>query len=156
VRIDLIAAGVKPPAWVREAFAEYQKRIGGGFHLELVEVAPAKRTKSGNVAACQAEEWERIQRHIAVDAEVVALEVGGHSWSTAILSRKLQDWRDRVGRVQMIIGGPDGLDPACLAAARVRWSLSALTFPHMLVRVMVAEQLYRAISMLHKHPYHRG
>ena len=147
---------MKPPAWVREGFGEYQKRIGGGFRLDLIEIAPAKRSKTTNVAACMADEWERMQRHLANDAEVVALDVGGGSWSTEALASRLHGWQGRVGRLQMIIGGPDGLDPGCLAAASTRWSLSALTFPHMLVRIMAAEQIYRAISVLQNHPYHRA
>lgn len=156
MRIELIAAGVKPPAWVKEGFAEYQKRLGGGFRLELIEIAPARRGKTTNVAACRADEWERMQRHLASDAQVVALDLGGESWSTEALARQLGAWQGRVGRTQMIVGGPDGLDPDCLATASTRWSLSPLTFPHMLVRVMVAEQIYRAVSVLQNHPYHRA
>ena len=156
MRIDLIAAGVKPPDWVRSGFAEYQKRISGAFRLELTEIAPAKRGKSGNVAAYRADEWGRMRRHLEPDAHVVALDVGGQPWSTEGFSEQLRSWQSRVGRTQMIVGGPDGLDQECLSSVNERWSLSPLTFPHFLVRLLVAEQVYRAVSLLQNHPYHRA
>mgnify|MGYP001176183388 FL=1 len=156
MRIDLIAAGVKPPAWVKDGFAEYSKRVGGGFSLELTEVAPAKRAKSGNVAAYRADEWRRMQSHLMPDVHVVALDVGGQPWSTEGFAQQLENWQTRVGRAQLLVGGPDGLDPECLASVNARWSLSPLTFPHFLVRILVAEQVYRAVSLLQNHPYHRA
>lgn len=97
-----------------------------------------------------------MQRVIPAAACVVALDAGGQRWSTEEFARRLQGWQDEHGRVSMVIGGPDGLDAACLERADIVWSLSDLTFPHFLVRVLVAEQLYRGISLLANHPYHRA
>lgn len=143
MRVRLIAAGTRMPRWVDEGYAEYARRLSGGLRLELVEIPLAKQ-------------HERMRAAIGARDFVVALEVGGRAMSTAELARWLaarkQDGRD----LALLVGGPDGLDPEFSARAELRWSLSPLTWPHGLVRVMVAEQLYRAHSLLAGHPYHRA
>ncbi len=139
MRVRLIAAGTRLPDWVNEGYAEYARRLVG-FRLELVEVP----------------EPQRMQKLIGPRDYVVALEVTGRAMTTAELARWLES-RLAGGRdLAFMIGGPDGLTPELLERADFRWSLSPLTWPHGLARIMVAEQLYRAQSMLKGHPYHRG
>lgn len=156
MRIHLISVGRRMPGWVEEGYAEYAKRLPPECSLHLVEVDLPHRGKSTTPAQAREDECRRIRKAIPKGAAVVVLDGGGDGWSTETLARRLADWladgRDRA----LVIGGPDGLAPECLALAAQRWSLSALTFPHPLVRVIVAEQLYRAWSLLQGHPYHRG
>lgn len=152
----LVAAGTKLPAWVDEGFAEYAGRLGPGIRLELTEIALPRRGRNADVARLRAEEGRRMLACVDRRAFVVALEVTGRALSTerlaAWLATRLADGRE----VALLVGGPDGLDDACRQRADFSWSLSPLTFPHGLVRVMVAEQLYRAHSLLQGHPYHRA
>ena len=155
MRVRLVAAGTRLPAWIGAGFAEYQRRLPPETPLELVEVAVARGTAQGAAARAVRAEGERMLAALPARAWVVALDVGGRALDTPGLARwwagRLRDGRD----VAFLIGGPDGLAPECLARADERLSLSALTFPHGLVRVLLAEQLYRAISLLKGHPYHR-
>jgi 23S rRNA (pseudouridine1915-N3)-methyltransferase len=155
VRVRLVAAGTRLPAWIGAGFAEYQRRLPKETPLELVEVAVARGTAQGAAVRAVKGEGERMLAALPARAWVVALDVGGRAIDTDGLARwwagRLRDGRD----VAFLIGGPDGLAPACLARADERLSLSPLTFPHGLVRVLLAEQLYRAISLLKGHPYHR-
>lgn len=155
MRVRLVAAGTRLPAWIGAGFAEYQRRLPKETPLELVEVAVARGTAQGAAVRAVKGEGERMLAALPARAWVVALDVGGRAIDTDGLARwwagRLRDGRD----VAFLIGGPDGLAPACLARADERLSLSPLTFPHGLVRVLLAEQLYRAISLLKGHPYHR-
>jgi len=155
LNIELLAAGTKPPKWMQEGVFEYLKRMPRECRLEIREIAIAKRVKSGSVERFKEEEEKRIRQHIKKGARIVSLDVGGAMMSTEELSHKLKRWMGEHGRVQMLIGGPDGLSRGCLDMADESWSLSRLTFPHFLVRVLVAEQLYRAWSLLNNHPYHK-
>ncbi len=156
MRVLLVAAGTRMPAWVDAGYADYAGRIGPELRLELTEIAVTRRGRNADVARARAEEGRRMLAALDPRMFVVALDVGGRELDTAGLADWLQA-RMRDGRdIALLIGGPDGLDPACVARADFRWSLSALTFPHGLVRVMVAEQLYRAQSLLKGHPYHRA
>lgn len=152
----LIAAGTKMPGWVTGGFEEYAARLGSGLRLEITEIALPRRGRNADVARLRAEEGRRMLASVDRRSYVVALQVSGRALDTAQLaawlSARLADGRD----VALLIGGPDGLDPACLERADATWSLSRLTFPHGLVRVLVAEQLYRAHSLLRGHPYHRA
>jgi 23S rRNA (pseudouridine1915-N3)-methyltransferase len=123
--------------------------------MELVEIAPASR-KGWSAERIRAEEGDRILARIAPGDQVIALDVRGGPCSTEELARKLDNWRMQGGDVSFLIGGADGLDQRCLSRAGASISLSAMTFPHQLVRVMLAEQLYRAWTVLHGHPYHRA
>lgn len=155
MKIRLIAVGQRPPAWVAEGFSEYVRRLPREMPLALVEVPPAARR---NLPAERARrlEAERLLGQVSERDRVIALDVKGRTWSTETLARKLDDWRMEGNDLAFLIGGADGLDERCLSRADERLSLSALTFPHALVRVIVAEQLYRAWTVLTGHPYHRA
>jgi len=146
MRIRLLSIGNKPPAWLKAGFEEYAKRMPASCQLELIEI-PAER----NTAKADA----KLLASIHPDHHVVALDIKGKSWSTEELSTQLSSWLQQGRNMDLLIGGADGLSKACLEKASQKWSLSPLTFPHLLVRVIVAEQLYRAHSILQKHPYHR-
>ncbi|MGN8160280.1 23S rRNA (pseudouridine(1915)-N(3))-methyltransferase RlmH [Salinisphaera sp. RV14] len=156
MRIRLIAVGRRMPKWVAMAYEDYARRLPRECRLELVEIPLAKRHEGGDTARAIAAEDQRMAKAIGRDTDVVALTVDGKPWSTEGLATDLKTWmgdgRDRA----LLVGGPDGLGPASLAAADSRRSLSALTLPHPLVRVIVAEQLFRAHSILIGHPYHRA
>jgi 23S rRNA (pseudouridine1915-N3)-methyltransferase len=143
MRIRLIAAGTRLPAWIDAGVAEYARRFSRGLRFELVEIPLAR-------------EAERMRAVLRDGDYLVALEVTGRSLTTAALAEWLSA-RMAGGRdIALLVGGPDGLDPALSKAADFRWSLSPLTWPHGLVRILVAEQLYRAHSLLQGHPYHRA
>jgi 23S rRNA (pseudouridine1915-N3)-methyltransferase len=143
------------PGWVGEGYAEYAKRMPRECELRLKEIALGPRGKHFDIARAIAEEGEKMQAAIPAGDRVVALDLSGKEWSTPQLSEALARWLAGGRDVSLLVGGPDGLAPPCLARADERWRLSALTFPHPLVRVILAEQLYRAWSLLHNHPYHR-
>jgi 23S rRNA (pseudouridine1915-N3)-methyltransferase len=155
MQIHLIAAGTRMPEWVTAGYEEYAKRLPRECELVLREIVPAQRGKSGHEARWIEEEGERILASLARDDFVVALEVGGKPWSTPQLAGQLAGWMQAGRRVALLVGGPDGLAEACRKRADQLWSLSPLTLPHPLVRIVVAEQIYRAWSILRNHPYHR-
>ncbi|MBA3563434.1 MAG: 23S rRNA (pseudouridine(1915)-N(3))-methyltransferase RlmH [Gammaproteobacteria bacterium] len=155
MRIRLIAAGSRMPAWVEEGFREYAKRLPRELELELSEIRLGHRGKSADRVRARADESARMLAD-AGTARIVALDVGGVLLDTARLAVELDRWRNGGRDVALLIGGPDGLAPECLDRAGLRWSLSPLTLPHGLVRIVVAEQLYRASSILQGHPYHRA
>jgi 23S rRNA (pseudouridine1915-N3)-methyltransferase len=155
VRIHLVAIGHKPPAWVAAGWEAFARRLPRDCALQLVELAAGRRGPKADLARALREEGDRMLAAIPAGARVVALDVAGSGWDTPELARRLERWRGGGREVALLVGGPEGLDPRCLARADERWSLSPLTFPHMLVRVIVAEQLYRAWTLLGGHPYHR-
>ena len=155
MRIHLIAVGRRMPDWVNAGFEEYRKRMPPECRLELVEIAAGQRGKGADLARLQREEGEKMLAAIPRGTEVVALDAGGKRVDTEGLSRWLEGWLAGGRDVALLVGGPEGLAPACLERADRRWSLSPLTFPHPLVRILVAEQLYRAVSIVKGHPYHR-
>jgi 23S rRNA (pseudouridine1915-N3)-methyltransferase len=155
MRMRLLAAGTRMPAWVDAGFADYAGRLRGDYRLELTEIPLAARG-SGDVRRAVEAEGCRMRAAAGERAHVVALQVGGQSLSTGQLARWLEE-RAREGEAPVFcIGGPDGLAPEIDALARLRWSLSALTLPHGLARVVVAEALYRAVSVIKGLPYHRA
>ena len=144
------------PAWVEQGYQEYARRLGGDCRLELVEIPLGLRTRRSSVDQAKKDEGERMLGKVSAGDRVIALEVTGKALDTRGLAKCLEDWR-RDGRdVTLLIGGPDGLSAACLQKAEFKLSLSALTLPHGMVRVLLAEQIYRAWSLLHNHPYHRA
>jgi len=143
------------PAWVTKGYEEYARRLPPECRLQLVEIAPGARTKGADLARSVRDEGERMQAAIPKDALVVALDVGGVQWATETLSQQLEQWFGGGRDIALLVGGPDGLSEACRKRADQTWSLSRLTLPHPLVRIVLAEQIYRAWSILKKHPYHR-
>jgi 23S rRNA (pseudouridine1915-N3)-methyltransferase len=156
VRLLIVAVGEKPPAWVREGYADYARRLPRPYTPELIEIALGHRGKGADVARAIADEGARVLAALPRQALVVALDERGASWSSVDLSRRLGQWSQEGRDVAFVIGGPDGHAPAVRERAALVWSLSALTLPHGLVRVLLAEQCYRAWSLLQNHPYHRA
>lgn len=143
------------PAWVEAGYTEYAKRLSGDWRLQLIEIEASKRTKNSAIDKILMEEGYRLLAAIPKNARIVALDIQGKAWSTLTLAEHLKTWQMDGRPVSFLIGGPEGLAEQCLARADYRWSLSPLTFPHPLVRILIAEQLYRAKSLLCRHPYHR-
>ncbi|MCB1758451.1 MAG: 23S rRNA (pseudouridine(1915)-N(3))-methyltransferase RlmH [Gammaproteobacteria bacterium] len=156
MQIELISVGNRMPDWVQQGYREYARRISGECTLQLVEIAPGRRGKRADIARALEEEGERMLRAIPRDCLVIALEVGGKRWSTEQLATQMSHWMAAGRGVALLVGGPDGLAESCRQRADLHWSLSPLTLPHPLVRVVLAEQLYRALSLLRNHPYHRA
>lgn len=144
------------PSWVDEGYREYAERLPGELRLELRELPLARRSRKDSPASMMREEAVQIRKAIPAGARTVALEVKGRTWSTEDFSGQLERWLGEGRDVALLIGGPDGLDKELSASCDDRWSLSPLTLPHPLVRVVVAEQVYRAWSLLRGHPYHRS
>ena len=155
MKIELIAAGTKPPRWIHEGFETYQKRIKGDCQLTLKEFSIAKRHKSGAIAQYHQEEERLIRDQLQPRALMVALDKSGRSFSTETLAASMASWMQEYPVVQCLIGGPDGLAPQLINDAGLTLSFSPMTFPHFLMRVLFAEQLYRAWSVVHMHPYHK-
>jgi 23S rRNA (pseudouridine1915-N3)-methyltransferase len=144
------------PGWVEAAYAEYAKRLPGECALHLVEIEPGHRSKGANLEQARREEGERLLKALPKGALAIALDERGEAWDTAHLAAELAGWLGGGRDPALMVGGADGLAPECLQRAEQRWSLSALTFPHSLVRVILAEQIYRAWSLVKGHPYHRA
>lgn len=141
--------------WVNQGYQEYAKRLPPECRLHLVEIPAGKRGKNADLERIVHQEGERMLNAIPEQSHVIALDVKGKAWSTAQLSQQLDQWLPAGRDVSLLVGGPEGLATACLERAQQAWSLSTLTLPHPLVRIVVAEQLYRAWSILKGHPYHR-
>ena len=156
MNIHLIAVGEKMPRWVSEGYQEYAKRLPNECALKLIEIAPGKRGKNADIARAMRDEGERMLAAIPKNAWVVALEVDGKAWSTEALAEQLDGWMNQGSDIALLVGGPEGLAPEAKALAKQQWSLSPLTLPHPLARVLLSEQIYRAWSMLRNHPYHRA
>ena len=154
MRAFLIAVGDRMPSWVQEGCAEYVKRLSRDLPLQLVEVS--HRSRNRDAARAMADEAAAMTAAIPRNAHVIALDGRGSPWSSEELASQLAGWRMLGKDIAFLIGGPDGLAAALLERADQRWSLGPATLPHPLVRIVVAEQLYRAVSQLGNHPYHRG
>src|SRR5262245_31701241 len=156
MRLRLLAVGTRMPGWVEAGIADYVRRLGPELRVQVEELALGKRNAGSDTARAIADEGRRMMIAIHPDEFVVALEVSGKAFSSEELSKwlgqRLQDGRD----ITLLVGGPDGLAGECRKRADLHWSLSPLTLPHALVRIVIVEQLYRALSILKGHPYHRG
>ncbi|OGT26768.1 MAG: 23S rRNA (pseudouridine(1915)-N(3))-methyltransferase RlmH [Gammaproteobacteria bacterium RIFCSPLOWO2_02_FULL_42_14] len=155
MKIQLIAIGKNMPPWVVAGFLEYSHRLPKDYALQLVEITPEKRSKKCDVQKILQIEAEKIIASLPKNTLCIALDRLGKTIDTETLAKKLQAWHDTQENVSLVIGGPEGLAKTVLDQAQVICSLSALTLPHPLVRVLVAEQIYRAWSMINHHPYHR-
>lgn len=156
MRIRLVAIGTRMRAWVNEGYQEYARRMPRECSLELVEITAVRRSRGAPAAPAVAQEGKRMLAAIPAADRAIALDVGGRGWSTQELARQLGQWLADGRGLSLMVGGADGLAEACLQRAEQRWSLSPLTLPHPLVRIVVAEQLYRAWSLIAGHPYHRA
>ncbi len=155
MRISIITIGSKMPGWVSQGVEEYGKRMPRELRVEWKELPLAHRGKSSNAGQLKEKEGEQILKAIPAGDRVIALDVRGKSQSTEGLAKQLSEWQMSGDNYSLLIGGPDGLSEACLDRAERRWSLSELTLPHPLVRILLAEQLYRAWTITVNHPYHR-
>lgn len=143
------------PAWVQQGYDEYARRLPVDFSIELIEIPLGQRGKNADIARAIKREGDSMLAAIDKSDHVVALEVKGQPWTTEKLAQQAANWQMMGCNVALLIGGPDGLSDECRQKARQQWSLSPLTLPHPLVRVLLAEQLYRAWSINQNHPYHR-
>ncbi|WP_440223322.1 23S rRNA (pseudouridine(1915)-N(3))-methyltransferase RlmH [Dokdonella sp. MW10] len=156
MRTRLISVGERMPAWVGEGFAEYRKRLSRELPMDLVEIPLGNRGRTRDPVRATAEEGAAVLAALPKDAHVVALDGSGKPWSSEELAQQLAAWRMAGRDLALVIGGPDGHATEVLARSAQRWSLGPLTLPHMLVRLVVVEQLYRAATQLAGHPYHRA
>ena len=155
MRVRLIAVGTRPPGWVREACEDYLKRLSARLPVTVTELSPGKRAGAASPERAIAEEGARVLAALRDTDHAIALDERGTGLSTRELATWLKNRMQEGEDLAFVIGGPDGLAPAVLARAQLRLSLSRLTLPHALVRVLLLEQLYRAASLLANHPYHR-
>ncbi|MCC3255579.1 23S rRNA (pseudouridine(1915)-N(3))-methyltransferase RlmH [Xanthomonas campestris] len=156
MKCRLIATGERAPAWVAQGFAEYQKRLSHWMPLELVEIEPGLRGKGRDAQRAIDDEGRRVLAELPKNAHVVALDVPGRPLSSEQLAQRMEHWRGQGRDLAFLIGGPEGHAADVVKSANESWSIGPLTLPHMLVRLIVAEQLYRAAAMLANHPYHRA
>jgi 23S rRNA (pseudouridine1915-N3)-methyltransferase len=154
MKLRIVALGHKLPAWADSAFNDYARRMPREFSLELAEIKPEARNRGKSVMQMLAAESTRIAA-ATTGCHIVALDEHGDAWTTAKLAKQLRQWRDDAQAIAFVIGSADGLSPAVKRNATVILALSAMTLPHSLARVLLAEQLYRAASLLQGHPYHR-
>lgn len=156
MKARLIAVGERAPGWVAQGFAEYQKRLSHGLPLDLVEVEPGVRGKGRDTARAMSDEGTRVLAALPKNTHVVALDGRGKMHSSEQLAVRLEYWRSQGRDLTFLIGGPEGHAADVITRADEHWSLGPLTLPHMLVRLVLAEQLYRATALLSNHPYHRA
>lgn len=155
MRLNVVAIGQRMPAWVQEAWSEYARRLSRGVTLELREVPAIKRGRNADISSIREREGQALLAATPPDTHVLALDEGGKQWSTIELAEQMRQWMQTGTDLSFLVGGPDGLSPDCLKRASRCWSLGRLTLPHPLVRVILAEQLYRAWTVTQNHPYHR-
>jgi 23S rRNA (pseudouridine1915-N3)-methyltransferase len=155
MQITIAAVGTRLDPWIYEAFETYHARLPRHLKVSVEEVPLARRVASTRPGAAIAAEGEKLLKHVRPGALAIVLDEHGHEWSSAELAVEVGGWLRENREVAILIGGPDGLSAACHSRADRLWSLSRLTFPHALVRVLLVEQLYRACTILQGHPYHR-
>ena len=154
LKIELIAVGTRPPGWLQEGVEQYAIRIRREYQFLITEIKTAPRNNK-NVDLLKEHECKALLANVSSSAHVIAMDIEGKSWSTEQFAGKLGAWSEQESHLQFLIGGPNGLAKRCLEEASEIWSLSNLTFPHFLVRLLLAEQVYRALMLNSGHPYHK-
>ncbi|OUU79626.1 MAG: 23S rRNA (pseudouridine(1915)-N(3))-methyltransferase RlmH [Gammaproteobacteria bacterium TMED78] len=152
--IFIFSVSNRQPDWINDGFNNYVNRMKSSYLIKFLDIPMITRSKNMNPAVATKKEGELILKKIPISAFVVALDISGGAFSSELLAKKLISWSES-RTICFLIGGPEGLSKACLSRANERWSLSSLTFPHGLVRILVIESLYRAHSINIGHPYHR-
>jgi 23S rRNA (pseudouridine1915-N3)-methyltransferase len=155
MKIYLLAVGQRMPSWVEQGYKEYASRLSGNIQIELKEIPAAKRVRNSVIEKLKQDEGKRLLAAVPAGARIIVLDEHGQSHTTKKLAGKLEEWLHMSQDIAILIGGPDGLSEECMQQADQKWSLSAFTFPHPLVRIVLAEQVYRCWSLLNNHPYHR-
>ena len=155
MRLNIVAIGQSMPSWVTSGWTEYAKRFPRGFSMNLRELQAIKRSRNADIDSIRRREGEALLGAVPPSSYLVALDELGNQWSTVELSTHMTEWMKTSRNVTFLIGGPDGLSDTCRERADACWSLGKLTLPHALVRVVLAEQLYRAWTITQNHPYHR-
>jgi 23S rRNA (pseudouridine1915-N3)-methyltransferase len=155
MKIRILTITHKVPGWIKLGYEDYAKRLPATCALELIEIPAEKRGSQIDTKRLLTRESEKMLKAIHPNHRVIALSIDGALWSTETLAKHLANWLESGRNIDLLIGGPEGLSDACLERAEQAWSLSPLTFPHFLVRLLIAEQAYRAYSILNQHPYHR-
>ena len=155
MRWSVLAIGQRMPHWVEAGWNEYERRFPRGFDLQLRELPAVKRSRNADIDMIRTREGESLLAAVPNSDRVIALDENGKQWSTAELADHMRQWMQHGENVSFLVGGPDGLSQPCLDRSDHCWSLSRLTFPHPLVRAVLAEQLYRAWTVTQNHPYHR-
>ncbi|WP_250450936.1 23S rRNA (pseudouridine(1915)-N(3))-methyltransferase RlmH [Caballeronia sp. ATUFL_M2_KS44] len=156
MKLVILAVGHKMPDWITNGFDEYAKRMPPELRIELKEIKPEQRSSGRNAESVMAAEKQRIEAALPKNARVIALDERGRDWTTMQLANTLPGWQQDGRDVAFVIGGADGLAPEVKARAEIMLRVSSLTLPHGMVRVLLAEQLYRAWSITQNHPYHRA
>ncbi len=155
MQVNVVAVGEKSPSWVDAGVNQYLARMPHECKVKVITIAATKRSKNQSIEQAKKLEQELLLKHTPKNSLRIALDEHGETWTTPVLAKKLHKWMQTTANVTIYIGGPDGLAKDLMAQVDIVWSLSSLTMPHMLVRVMLIEQLYRAWTILHGHPYHR-
>ncbi len=156
MHMRLVAVGDRQPGWVDSAFVDYTGRLPHSWKFSLRALATSRRRKQGDVDGAKREEGQRILKELRAGERVIMLDERGKQLSSVELAQAVNEWQGDGRDVVFVIGGPDGIDADCLGRADFRWSLSKLTLPHGLARIVFAEQLYRASTLNDGHPYHRA
>ena len=155
LKILLVSVGEKMPSWINDGYQEYEKRVRGRFNLQLVAVPAGKRTKNSDLNKITAEEENKINQIIPANVRRIALDRRGKSWSTLAFAKRMEEWMAQTQNIALIVGGPEGLSEKFISECDESWSLSELTFAHPIMRVILAEQIYRCCSVIDGGPYHR-
>jgi 23S rRNA (pseudouridine1915-N3)-methyltransferase len=156
MRLLVACVGQRMPGWVTDAWNEYARRMPREMSLQLRELPLATRGRKPDIRRVRKQESEALLAAVPSGYRIVALDGRGKAWSTEALAGRMESWMADGRDCSFLVGGPDGIDETCLARTDERWSLGPLTLPHPLVRVLLAEQLYRAWSIVNNHPYHRA
>lgn len=155
MKIRILTITHKSPAWIKAGYEDFAKRMPASCALELIEIPAEKRTANADLKRIAQREGKKMFDLIKPGHHVIALDKDGKNWTSEQLADQLKDWLQGGRNIDLLVGGPEGLAPECKEKAETIWSLSKLTFPHLIVRLILAEQLYRAHSILQNSPYHR-